>query len=96
MEAAYPDAPGFRDKETSRAAAESLGRHATVLRRDALAAIMSGPKTAFEVAQATGHDFDAIQPRVSELLRLGKVRWNGLTRCSTRSKRAAKVWECVK
>jgi DNA-binding MarR family transcriptional regulator len=90
----YPDAPGFRDTDTSKAAAEAVAPKLGRLQRMALAAIKDrGPfgLTADELADALGLDRYSIQPRTSELRRKGLIVDCGLRRRNSSRKRAI-VW----
>jgi predicted ArsR family transcriptional regulator len=86
----YPQAPGYRQRETSRAAAEHITPCAKTLRDKALQAL-SEPLTADEVAERLGVSILAIRPRVTELAKLGKVEDSG-TRRKNSSGRPAIVW----
>jgi hypothetical protein len=89
----YPTTPGFRDYDSSAAAAALIAPYTTGLHSAVLSALSIGPKTAFELAEAVGKPFSTIQPRVSELLRKGSIRWSGFKRRSGRSQVMVKVWE---
>lgn len=89
----YPEAPGFKDRDTSRAAADSMKDAAPLLRGRCLEAIRRSPAglTADEVATQIGETILSVRPRVTELLRDGKVRDSGQRRKND-SGRSAKVW----
>lgn len=91
----YPFAAGAQDRDTSRAAAESMGETAPQLRARALAVLeRSSGLTADEVAGRLGLSILSIRPRVTELSRLGKVRDSGERRRNA-SGRQAIVWAPV-
>lgn len=86
----YPHAPGWKARETSREAAESIGCAAT-LRQLAYALITVKSRTADEIAGALDKSVLSIRPRVAELARLGKVEDSGERRHNRSGKRAI-VW----
>lgn len=89
----YPAAPGFKDRDTSRAAAESVAGTAPLLRGRCLDAISSAPDglTADQVASAVGESVLSVRPRITELLKTKAIRDAG-TRRPNASGRSAKVW----
>jgi hypothetical protein len=89
----YPKAPGYKERDTSRKAADSIKESAPLLRGRCLAAIARAPTglTADEVAEKIGETVLSVRPRVTELLRDGKVRDSGQRRKND-SGRSAKVW----
>jgi predicted ArsR family transcriptional regulator len=93
--AAYPDAPGYRDRDTSRAAAESMDNSAPVLRQRCIDVLRhNGPLTADEVASRLDCSVLSIRPRFTELLHNGQIEDTG-KRHANASGRAAKVWRLV-
>lgn len=91
----YPNAPGARDRDTSRAAAAEIAQEVPQLRARALAVLeRSNGLTADEVAGRLGLSILSIRPRVTELARLGKVRDSGQRRPNA-SGRMATVWAPV-
>lgn len=91
----YPHAPGAQARDTSRAAAEEVGRTAPQLRDRALAVLeRSNGLTADEVAGRMGESILSVRPRLTELSRLGKVRDSGARRQNA-SGRSAIVWVAV-
>lgn len=92
---AYPDAPGFKARDTSSASAEAMVDTAPILRARCLAALeRSNGLTADEVAGRLGASILSVRPRISELTRLGKVRDSGDRRHNVSGKRAI-VWAAV-
>lgn len=91
----YPHAPGARDRDTSREAAEAVAGTAPLLRTKALAVVeRSNGLTADEVAGRMGLSILSIRPRLTELSRLGKVRDSGQRRANASGRRAI-VWTPV-
>jgi predicted transcriptional regulator len=90
-EPTYPHAPGWRDPETSREAAEAMEPRAGTLRAAALAFIRAHPHhTSNEIAAALHETELAMQPRISELRAQGLIINDGRGR--TRSGRSAHLW----
>jgi predicted ArsR family transcriptional regulator len=87
----YPLAPGFRDTDTSRAAAESM-RDSAAIRGAVLRCFEArGPMTADECAAQLRLSLLTVRPRVTELKHLGMVRDTGVRRPNA-SGRNAIVW----
>jgi DNA-binding IclR family transcriptional regulator len=90
----YPDEPGYRNTDTSIAAAQAVASSAGRLQKVALAALRDvGGRglTSQELADRTGIDFASIQPRTSELRRKGMIRDSGERRRNRNGKQAI-VW----
>lgn len=90
----YPDAPGFKWTDTSKAAAEAIAPKLGRLQRLALAAIRDRAErglTADELADRLALDRYSIQPRTSELRRKALIVDSGLRRRNASGK-AAIVW----
>jgi hypothetical protein len=87
----YPDAPGWRDPDTSRKAAKSMEPHLGRLQALVLAAISACPRTARELESDLDMRTQTVTARIRELVLLGKVEDSGLRRM-TDSGRRAKVW----
>jgi predicted ArsR family transcriptional regulator len=91
----YPHAPGARDRDTSRAAADAAARIAPMLRGKVLVVLeRSNGLTADEVAGRLGLSILSIRPRCTELSRLGKIRDSGDRRRNVSGKRAI-VWMAI-
>lgn len=90
---AYPAAPGFKEGDTSRKAADSMKDGAPLLQRRCLAALRAAPGglTDDQIAAQIGETILSVRPRVTELLRDGRVRDSGQRR-KNESGRSAKVW----
>lgn len=97
----YPNRPGWKRQETSAEAAEAVAKKAPVLRARCLAEISAASNglTGNELAERLGWDITSVRPRISELLRLGRVRkrmdGDRPARRSTPSGCSALVWEAV-
>lgn len=90
----YPDAPGYRDIDTSLEAARELAPKVGRLQRIALEAIRNAGwlgLTADELMAIMGMERWSVQPRTSELKRKGLIRDSGLRRRNASGKRAI-VW----
>src|SRR5512139_2528461 len=69
----YPNRPGFKNRDTSKAAADAMRPRAGTLRAAALKILSTAPRTADEVAAQLGESILSIRPRITELSRLGYV-----------------------
>ena len=87
----YPHAPGFKEHDTARAAAESMKGTVVHLREICLARLAHAPSTPDEIADWCGASVLAIRPRMSELHKQGLIVDTGMRR-SNASGRSAKVW----
>jgi hypothetical protein len=93
----YPDEPGHRGVDTSVAAANAIANSAGRLQRMALFAIREmgpGGLTTQELADRTGVDVASIQPRTSELRRMGLIV-DSRQRRRNRNGKSAIVWTAV-
>jgi predicted ArsR family transcriptional regulator len=87
----YPDAPGFKESETSREAAESMAGRAGTLRKLVYDHIVSHSHlTADQIADDLNESPLAIRPRVSELRAQRLIEPCG--RGMNRSGKAAHIW----
>ena len=89
----YPASPGWRDPTTSREAAEGVAGRVAPLRELVLDVITSRPSGAsvHEIARILDLPVATIQPRVSELRRLGDIKPSG-ERCQNESGASAHLW----
>ena len=87
----YPDHPGSKGPDgTSQAAAAAMARPAQRLRRRALETLARlREATALEVVEAAQVPREALQPRLSELRRLGQIEATGERRRNPSGKSAA-------
>jgi len=88
----YPLFPGSKAQETSHDAAVAMAPEARNLQADCLRALRSYPQTADEVADFLNRSILSIRPRLSELLRLGKITDTGFRRLNQSGKNAI-VWK---
>ena len=70
----YPYAPGFKVGGTSEQAATRIAPVAPTLEKLVLAELGNGPGTPDEIAARIGKSILSVRPRISVLLRLGKIR----------------------
>lgn len=92
----YPLTPGWRDPETSRAAAEQVKESAETVRARVLVHLQAnGPSTVHKTAKALGMSVPTVQPRFSELKAANKIRWTGGNERNEVSRASAKVWEAI-
>lgn len=92
--AVYPDVPGHRGADTSRAAANAIAPELGRLQRlaeEAITAAGAHGLTADELAEQLGVDRLSIRPRASELRRKGLICDSGRRRPNVNGK-AAIVW----
>ena len=90
----YPNAPGHRNVETSMDAADTLVAKLGRLQQRVRTAIRNAGRsglTAEELAAALQESIRAVQPRTSELRRLGLIRDSGDRRLNSTRRRAI-VW----
>jgi hypothetical protein len=91
----YPDVAGYKGDETSAQAAADITPELPRLRGIALDAISrrgSLGYTSEELAEAVGVLRVSIQPRTSELYRLGKIAKSQQKRPNASSNKMARVW----
>lgn len=89
----YPLQPGFKDTDTSKAAAQAMKPTAATLRSQCLRCLAFGDYTADEVAlDFLRESVLSIRPRFSELKRLGKIEDTGQRRRNASGKSAI-VWK---
>jgi predicted HTH transcriptional regulator len=90
----YPSTPGYKNKDKdgpSRQAALSMITRAPTLREQCLERIEQVPMTADEVADSLEKPIWSIRPRITELVKLGKVEDSGNRRNNSSGKMAT-VW----
>jgi predicted ArsR family transcriptional regulator len=92
----YPQAPGYRQTDTSKAAADSMKPTSALLQGCVVAALTRhGPMTADECAIALNLDKLSVRPRLTELKEAGRVEDTG-TRRRNESGRSAIVWRLAR
>lgn len=87
----YPYLPGYRDKDTSMSAAESIADDASKMRKKVYEVLVR-PMTDWEIAEAADLPFESSQPRRSELVASGSVIFSGVYGISPRSGKRVKKW----
>ncbi len=90
----YPETPGYKDRDTSKQAADHIASRTGLLRDMCAERVQRAGcagMTADEAAEAIGESVLAVRPRFTELLRLGCIRDSGQRRRND-SGRSAKVW----
>lgn len=90
----YPDEPGYRARDTSRAAAEGIAPAAKSFRARVFDSIKAQPGTPEEVAARLGEPVMNCRPRFSELSAKGLIRDSG-RRGEAMGGRRAIIWEAV-
>lgn len=92
----YPEAPGYQDTDTSKAAAEWMRPEVGALHRACLEIVAVLPSTPDEVAIIIGRDKLAIRPRMTELRALGLIEDSGERRRNPSSGLKAIVYRLKK
>lgn len=90
----YPNVPGYKRLGTSKLAAEEVKHQASYLRNACLVCVQFQPSTADEIAETLDRSILAIRPRISELVRMGKIIESGQRR-KNRSGKLAAVWRAL-
>lgn len=96
--ATYPATPGFRPRDTSKAAAKDMRPRQGTIQQAVLAALAVRPMASFELAAATGRSYRSVQPRTAELARPtadrpALIRDSKARRIDPETGKAAIVWE---
>lgn len=91
----YPDAPGYRNTDTSRDAADAIKPRLSKMQSDVLKVLAVRPMTVMEIAQALRQRFETIQPRTSECAAKGLIEDSGERGISRDPRKAAIVWRLV-
>lgn len=92
----YPQSPGFRRTDTSRAAAEAVKPKAATVRLMVLEALKRRPMTSIEIAEHLRLPYSTCQPRLSENAAKGLVEDSGARGRSRDPSKAAIVWRLAK
>lgn len=87
----YPQSPGYKSRDTARAAAEAIKPRQPTLQQRILRQLSDSPMTPDECAGHIGASQLAVRPRFSELAALGKIADTGQRRTNG-SFRKAIVW----
>ena len=70
----YPQTPGYTDQVTGRAAADAIASKAPTIRERLMLHFRAGLQmTAYEAAALIDVPYHSVQPRISELGRMGKI-----------------------
>ena len=70
----YPQTPGFTDAITGKAAADAIASKAPTIRERLMTHFRAGQRlTAYEAAALIDVPYHSVQPRISELHRLGQI-----------------------
>lgn len=88
----YPDAPGYRNTDTSFQAAEAVKPKAGVVRLMVLEALKVRPMTSIEIAQYIGLPYFTVQPRCAEARAKGLIEDSGARGPSRDESKLAIVW----
>lgn len=88
----FPDAPGYQDTDTSKAAAEAMKPRITGIKRKVLDALANRPLAAFELPAATGVSYKSCQPRTTELRLAGLIVDSGERREDPETGKKQIVW----
>lgn len=91
----YPQTPGWRREGTSHEAADAMAGSAPNIRAAVHARLKQRAMTVHECAAAMEVTVPAVQPRFSELARIGRIRDTGERRVNAVSGKRAIVWEAV-
>ncbi len=90
----YPNVPGFKvDGPSREAAVKEIGR-AKTLRDRVVEVLRYGDKTADEVAMTMNETVLAVRPRLSELVKAGRIEDTG-RRTPNESGHKATIWRLV-
>lgn len=89
--ATYPDAPGWKARDTSRKAAEAVAPIAGTLRERVLVEVRRAPGTPEQIAHRMRVPLLSIRPRFSELARRGLIKDTG-KRGDSQGGRHSIVW----
>lgn len=93
----YPNAPGYKARDTARKAAEEVKSGSRILRDQCLAAIRAAGTaglTADETAEKVGKPILSVRPRLSELAKLAQIEDTG-TRRRNDSGKSAIAWRAA-
>lgn len=88
----YPNAPGYRNTDTSRDAAEAIKPKLSAMQSAVLKALAARPMTSFEIAHALRLPFHTAQPRTAELQAKGFIEDSGERGISRDPTKLAIVW----
>ena len=94
MTGAYPNLPGHRGGDTSRAAAAAIAPVTAPLQQKVLDALSKhGDLATFEIAEKAGVSYRSIQPRTAELRSLGRIADSKQRKTDPETGHAAIIWK---
>ena len=91
----YPDAPGWKGRDTSKAAAQAIAPKAQSLRERVLVAVTAQPGSPEQIARRIGVPLMNVRPRLSELAARGLVVDTGRREIADGGRKAI-VWQAVR
>ncbi len=91
--AVYPNHPGHAATDTSIDAATEVASVAGTLRANVMRVLGEEPLTVHEAAERLDLSVPSVQPRFSELKRMGKIEDSGKRRVNEVSGKKAIVWK---
>jgi predicted ArsR family transcriptional regulator len=94
MTLTYPLSPGWKARDTSAAAADSMVKRSVLLREQIYHLLRTRSMTADECAETLGESVLSVRPRCSELAKSNRIFDTGLRR-KNQSGRSAVVWRTV-
>ena len=92
----YPEAPGSKPVDTSIEAAAAIRPKVAYVREKVLEVLAIGPATAVQIARRTRLPYETVQPRTSELKRMGLIEDSGRRGQSRDPAKTAIVWRLVR
>ena len=95
LEGQYPHTPGFSADDTSRKAASDIAPRTKTIRHQVLNVIKHEPATVHEASERLDLAIATIQPRFSELRRMGLIEDGGDRRYNEATGKKAIVWQPV-
>lgn len=95
LSARYPDAPGFKGRETSQAAADAIAPAAKTLRARVLDELRRAPGTPEQIAHRLKEPLMNIRPRCSELAAKGLIE-DSEARGTAMGGRKAIIWRVAR
>lgn len=90
----YPEAPGYRNTDTSIQAAEELRPKAKICKEKVLMCLKENRSglTSYEMSQKTGIPYHTVQPRTSELRIIRQIKDSGIRRVNPETQKNSIVW----
>ena len=91
----YPHAPAKGKRETSAQAAAAIADKVSPMQKAILNHLADDKLTTFELAHRMNKRYGSVQPRTSELSKLGKIKDSGMKRKDPETGKNCIVWELV-